>query len=242
MDAELVILTDAEAVANEAAQRFARAAKEAVAARGRFSVVLSGGSTPGVLYRRLAGEPYRASVPWNGVYLFWGDERCVPPDDPGSNHRLADEVLLSHVPIPPENVYRIQGELEPQMAARAYEQSLVDFFCGPLARFDLVLLGLGEDGHTASLFPGSPTLEEHERQAAAVSAHYQDRPAHRVTLTLPAINAARQVWFLVTGGSKAEIVKAVLGSDKGQLPAQRIRPSAGQLTWFLDVAAASQLG
>lgn len=241
MDAEVVVMLDQEALAHEAAQRFAHQALDAVESRGRFSVALSGGSTPGALYRLLAEEPYRGQIPWEQVYLFWGDERCVPPDGPGSNYHLADEALISRVPIPSENVQRVRGELEPQSAARAYAKALYDFFCGPRARFDLVLLGLGNDGHTASLFPGSAALQETERLAISVEAHYQDRPAHRVTLTLPAINTARQVTFLVNGSAKAGIVQAVLEGPAGRLPAQQIRPTAGALTWLLDAAAAAQL-
>lgn len=242
MDAEILVVPDAESLAHEAAQQVAGLAREAAEFRGRFSVALSGGSTPGRLYRLLAEEPYRTQIPWEQVHLFWGDERCVPPDDPGSNYRLAGEMLISRVPIPPENVYRVRGELGAQGAAQSYEQTLEEFFCGPRPRFDLVLLGLGEDGHTASLFPGSPLLAETERLVAPARALYQDRPAERVTLTLPAINAARQVLFLVAGSEKAEAVRAVLEGPAGQLPAQQIRPTAGQLTWLLDASAASLLG
>jgi len=233
-DDEIVVLSDVAAVADEAARRFSALAAEAAGARGRFSAALSGGSTPGALFRRLAGEPYRSETPWSQVHLFWSDERCVPPDDPESNYRLAGSALLSHVPIVADQVHRIRGEMAPERAAQVYELALQDFFCGPLARFDLVLLGLGEDGHIASLFPGSAALLERERLAVAVEAHYQDRPAQRVTLTLPAINSAREILILVTGRAKAEIVQAVLeGPDTG-LPAQLVRPTAGQVTWLLD--------
>lgn len=238
MDAEIVVLPDAAAVAREAARRFVDSALAAVESQGRFSVALSGGSTPGALYRLLAEPPYREQIPWEAVHLFWGDERCVPPSDPGSNYRLAHETLLAHVPIPPQNVHRVRGELEPEAAARAYERELQDFFCGPKTRFDLILLGLGSDGHTASLFPASQALDETERPALAVEAVYEDRPALRVTLTLPVLNSARQVWFLVTGGGKAGIVQAVLKGPPGRFPAQRIRPTAGQLAWLLDGDAA----
>lgn len=241
MDNEIVVVGNSEELAREAAQRFTDLALEAVEFRGRFSVALSGGSTPAALYRLLAENPYRHQIPWAGVHLFWGDERCVPPDDPGSNYRMANETLIAGVPIPPENVHQIRGELEPQMAARAYERELHDFFCGPRARFDLVLLGLGNDGHTASLFPDSPVLNETEHLTAAVQAHYQDRPTDRVTLTLPAINTARAVMFLVAGADKAGIARAVLEGPAQQSPAQRVRPSAGQLTWLLDIAAAADL-
>jgi 6-phosphogluconolactonase len=241
MDAEIVVVPDVEALAREAAQRFVELAREAAGSRGRFTVALSGGSTPGRLFRLLAEEPYRVQIPWKEVYLFWGDERCVPPDDPESNYRLVEEALIAHVPIPPENVHRMSGELGASLAAQAYENRLQDFFCGPRPRFDLVLLGLGEDGHTASLFPGSPLLDERERLAAPAMATSQDRPAQRVTLTLPAINMARQVLFLVTGEAKAEVVQAVIAGPAGRYPAQRIQPTAGQLTWLLDAAAASHL-
>jgi len=241
MDPEIVIVPDSAVLAREAARRFAELAREAAESWGRFSVALSGGSTPGALYRLLGEEPYREQVPWDQVHLFWGDERCVPPDDPGSNYRLVSDALLNHVPIPSGNVHRVRGELEPRTAAKAYERALNDFYCGTRTRFDLVLLGVGGDGHTASLFPGSATRQEAGRLAIAVEAHYQGRPASRVTLTLPAINSARHVWFLVTGSAKAGIVQSVLeGPDRG-LPAQQISPTAGVLTWLLDAEAASQL-
>lgn len=241
MNPEIVIFSDPPALAREAAQRFTDLAREAVESRGRFSVALSGGSTPGGLYRLLAQDPFRRQVPWQQVHLFWADERSVPPDDPESNYRLAREALIDRVPIPAGNVHRVQGELEPGAAARAYERDLSDYFCGPRTRFDLVLLGLGGDGHTASLFPGSDALQESDRLALAVEAHYEGRPASRVTLTLPAINSARHVWFLVTGSAKAGIVRAVLEGEGSDLPAQQIRPTAGALIWLLDSGAASQL-
>lgn len=241
MDAEIIVTSDAKALASEAAQRFSDLAREAVEHRGRFSVVLSGGSTPGSLFRLLAAQPYRDQIPWQDVYLFWGDERCVPPSDPGSNYRLAEEALIRNVPLPAGNLFRVRGELSPDAAARNYDKVLQDFFCGPRPRFDLVLLGLGIDGHTASLFPGSSALWEAEQLAVPVEAHYQDRPAWRVTLTLPAINTARHVLFLVQGEDKAEIVQAVLEDPEASLPAQQIRPGAGQLVWLLDAPAASLL-
>jgi 6-phosphogluconolactonase len=240
-DVDIVLVSDPEALAREAAGRFTDLALEAVEGRGRFSAALSGGSTPGLLYRQLAEDPYRSQIPWKGVHLFWGDERCVPPSDHGSNYRLAEEAFISHVPLPPGNVHRVHGELEPAAAARAYERQLGEYFCGPRTRFDLVLLGLGSDGHTASLFPGSPTLDETERLVANVQAHYGDRPAHRVTLTLPAINSARAILFLVSGRDKAEITQAVLKGPTEHLPAQRVRPVAGQLTWLLDAGASHML-
>lgn len=241
MDTEIVIVPDAEALARSGVQRFVGLAQQAAESRGRFTAALSGGSTPEGLYRLLAEEPYRNQVPWQQVHLFWGDERCVPPDDPGSNYRMAEQTLLRHVPVPPENVHRVQGELAPEQAARAYGRDLEDFFCGPHTRFDLMLLGLGSDGHTASLFPGSVALQEETRLVAAVEAQYEDRPASRITLTLPAINTSRHVLFLVSGSSKAEILHQVLSTPGGPLPAQRVHPRAGELTWLVDEAAAAEL-
>jgi 6-phosphogluconolactonase len=238
---EVAVLADAGALAAEAARRFARLTAQAVRARGRCAVALSGGRTPAALYHLLAEEPARSRIPWAGVHLFWGDERCVPPDHTESSYRLAHEALISRVPIPPENIHRVYGELDPQGAARRYESELAIFFGAPRPRFDLVLLGLGEDGHVASLFPGSEALDEQLRVAEAVRAEYQGRPADRVTLTLPAINAARRVWFLVSGAEKAEIVRAVLEGAGRALPAQRVRPTHGRLTWLLDAAAAQGL-
>jgi len=242
MDATILVRPDAAAVACEAARRFARLAKEAVRSRGSFSTAVSGGSTPETLYRLLAEEPYRSQIPWPKVHVFWADERCVPPQDPASNYRLAHEALLSRVPIPAGNIHRVPGELEGRAAAHAYAAALGDHFGGPRTRFDLILLGLGRDGHTASLFPGSDALLETEQPVAAVEAHYEGRPACRVTLSLPAINTARRVLFLVTGGAKAEIVRAVLEGPPRALPAQRIRPVAGKLIWLLDAEAARLLG
>ena len=238
---EIRTYPDADSLARAAAEHFVTLAAEAIAARGRFAVALSGGSTPRVTYTLLASDEFAARVDWSHVHVFWGDERCVPPDHPESNFRLADEALLSRVPIPSGNVHRVRGELDPEAAAQAYAAELHTFFGAPWPRFDLVLLGMGNDGHTASLFPGSAALHETARSVVAVTAHYQDRPVHRVTLTLPAINAARQILFLVTGATKAKILQAVLEGPEGPYPAQRIRPTSGHLAWLVDVEAASQL-
>lgn len=238
-DDKVIILSDPAELAREAARRFSQLAAEAVAARGRFSVALSGGSTSAPLYRQLAEQPDQ--VPWERVHLFWGDERSVPPNHPDSNFRMAEETLISHVPVRGSNLHRVHGELQPEAAAQAYTAAIHAFFGDTWPRFDLVLLGLGNDGHTASLFPGSPALRETARPVIAATASYQGRPAHRVTLTLPAINAGRQVLFLATGAAKAKIVAAVLQGPNGNYPAQLIRPVVGQLIWLLDAAAASRL-
>jgi 6-phosphogluconolactonase len=239
---EYLIFDTQEALFAHAAAHVQQLAEEAVAARGRFLFVLSGGSTPAPLYRRLAQA---TGFPWPQTYVFWGDERMVPPHHPGSNFGQARELLLDHVPVAPEHVYRIRGEMDRVSAAEAYAHELLQLAGEylPWPRFDLVLLGLGSDGHTASLFPGSTFPVRKGQATLAVSAGYDDRPAGRVTLTPSVFNSARNIVFLVTGGEKAEAVAAVLGqeADRVQWPAQRIRPDKGTLTWLLDREAAALL-
>jgi len=238
---EVVVLPDPVAVAREAAERFTRLAQQAVAERGRFAVALSGGSTPRELYALLSAGPYREQVPWPGVHLFWGDERCVLPDDPQSNYRLVRETLLERVPLPAANVHRIRAELSPDVAAEAYAQELRRFFGAYEAppRFDLVLLGMGPDGHTASLFPGTAGMEAAGR--AVVANWVPKQEAWRITLAYPTLNAAREVIFLVTGAAKAKSLRDVLQPSprRSALPAQRVWPTKGTLTWLVDEAAAS---
>ena len=232
--AEVRVSPDAETLAREAARYFIEIARDAAKQRGRFAVALSGGSTPKSLYSLLASAEFRDQVPWAQTHWFWGDERCVPPDDPQSNYRMVKEALLSKAPVPPSNVHRMAGEdAEPERAARRYEQELRTFF-GGLPCLDLVLLGLGEEGHTASLFPGSPALEEQERWV--VAPYVEKLKSHRLTLTLPVINAAANVAFLVAGAGKREILKQVTSSE-GDLPAQQVRPKRGKLVWMADEAA-----
>ncbi len=207
-------------------------------ASGRFAVALAGGSTPRALYALLADPraPYREALPWARTHVFFGDERTVPPDHPESNYGTAREALLARVPIPPENVHRIRGEEDPVAAARSYEDDLRAFFGRP-PRFDLVLLGLGADGHTASLFPGSPALEEPRLVAAPF---VPALGARRITLTLPALDAASRVVFLVSGATKAPAVALILSGGPGSeaLPAARVRPLDGTVLWLVDRAAA----
>lgn len=239
---ELIICRDAEELYRKAAERFVVLAQQAAQERDRFIVALSGGSMPRGLYALLATAEYRERIPWSQVHLFWGDERCVPPDRPESNYRMVQESLLSKISIPERNVHRMAGEKEPQIAAAEYEAELKSFFQlseGAGARFDLILLGLGEDGHTASLFPGSEALEDTEHLVAAV--YVEKLKSHRLTLTLPVLNQAAQIMFLVAGASKAAILKEVLNADpiSSNLPAAKVRPVNGQLTWMVteDVAA-----
>jgi 6-phosphogluconolactonase len=237
----IVVEPDARQVAHAAAERIVDWAGQAIDARGRFTIALAGGSTPKATYQRLASEPHRDAIDWSRVHVFWGDERCVPPMDRSSNYGMAHASLLSGVPIPDHNVHRMRGELDAEAAAQAYADELRRFFGGVWPRFDLVVLGMGTDGHTAALFPGSPVLAGTQRAVVAVMASYQDRPACRLTLTLRAINAARIVVFLVTGEHKADIVRQVFENRQERLPAQHIQPLEGELHWLLDAAAASKL-
>ncbi len=243
MKADIRIFKDSEAMSMAATEIFLQEAAQAIRAHGQFLVALSGGSTPAGLYHLLASQPYHDQVDWKKVFVFWGDERCVPPDEEGSNYHQARETLLKHVPIPKENVQRIKGELEPAEASEYYAQTLKRFAAPGLdwPRFGLVLLGMGEDGHTASLFPGSPV--EADSPTLAVTADYQGRPAQRVTLTPLVLNSARNILFLVTGENKASTLRDVLSDTYNPelYPAQRIHPKDGKVIWLVDEGAAGKL-
>jgi 6-phosphogluconolactonase len=236
-----------EEFAAAAAEYFIETAAEAVRANGRFTVALSGGATPNVVFALLATKPFRSRVSWPAVHVFWGDERCVPPEDPRSNYRAAFEILLSHVPIPGANVHRMRGEIDPSEGAAEYEATLRAHFATPSgaprfapgARFDLTMLGVGTDGHTASLFPGSNAVSETRRWVAP--AYAQVAGTWRLTLTLPVINASAKVLFLLSGEDKRPIARRILdaSNDGAPLPVQRVIPVEGETTWLLDAAAAS---
>lgn len=241
------VFADETALVEAVASAFSESANEAAARRGLFSVALSGGTTPRAVFDRLVRPPYDAAIPWERVCFFWADERLVPPTDPESNFGRAWELLLSRVPVSPDNVFRVRGELPPGEAAADYGEQLARFATRrdpmaihPWPRFDLVWLGLGNDGHTASLFPGSPLTTE---PVIAVVADYDGRPAQRVTLAPPVFNDSRQLFFVVAGASKAEAVAAALQGpiDPIARPAQRVRLHDGQIAWFLDAAAAGRL-
>jgi 6-phosphogluconolactonase len=240
---EIVVLPDPETLAEAAARRILDAAIAAVADHGRFTIALSGGATPRDTYMRLAVPPHSEAMPWARTYVFFGDERCVPPDHSGSNYRMAAETLLGKVAIPPSQVFAMPGDAEDADAAAAeYGRTLAREFGtrrGEMPRFDLILLGMGLDGHTGSLFPGSPVLKEIFRPVVAVHAAAAVIP-HRLTFTLPVLNAAALVMFLVSGQEKAKTAKAVLG-DGALLPAGLVRPTAGRLVWMVDRAAAGLL-
>lgn len=208
--------------------------------KGPFSVVLSGGSTPRRLHELLAAEPYRSLMPWDRLNVFFGDERCVPPEHKDSNFAMAKSTLLARAPIPAEQVFRMRGEDVPPEAALAYEADLKAFFRGRPPAFDWVFLGLGDDGHTASLFPGSPALEEKSRPV--VSNRVEKLNADRLTLTYPVLNAAKVVCFLVSGEAKAPVLKRILeeGGASG-FPAAGVRPATGDLRWYVDQPAARLL-
>jgi len=234
------------ALARRAAEFFVVAAEKAVVARGVARIAISGGSTPKAAFSALAeqGEEWRERMPWEKLDLWWVDERCVPPDDAESNFRMTREALLDHVPLKPEQIHRMEGELEPDDAAAKYEAELRTSFglTGPdVPRFDLLQLGLGPDGHTASLFPHTEALHVTDRLVAANYVEAQDM--WRVTLTRPTINAARQVFFLIEGAEKAMILNEVLEGprDPERLPSQFIVPVDGILTLLLDQSAATLL-
>lgn len=236
---EVRVFPDTVALARAAAMHFVEIARSAIELKGRFSVALSGGTTPEPMYRLLTAPEFTSQIDWKHVHLFWSDERCVPPDDPDSNFNMAWKSFISQIPIPKGNIHRILGEEVPEAAAERYEQELKDHFKGDEPRFDLILLGLGEDGHTASIFPGSAAVAESDRLVLA--AQYRGTKQWRVTMTLLAINAAADVTFVVAGESKREILKLIrtgLNSPE-ELPAVGVNPRDGTLRWLCDDAAAS---
>ena len=242
MKPEIRIFKDLEELSRDAANLFVEESAKAIRERARFLVALNGGTTPMRLFQLLASD-FRKEVDWSHTHVFWGDERCVPTNDPGSSYGQARDLFLRHVPISEENVHRIKGELAPLEAAGEYRLILNQFASAPLdvPRFDLVYLGIGEDGHTASLFPGSAV--DVDQPVLAVTANYQGRPAQRVTLTPLVFNEARHVVFMATGDKKAVTLAEVLsGRYQPQLyPAQRIDPKDGTITWLVDEDAASRL-
>lgn len=237
---------DPASLARRAAQYLVEMVSEAVAAKGFARVAISGGSTPKAAFHILAdsNQPWRARMPWDQLELFWVDERTVPPEDPDSNFRMTREAMLDHVPLPPERVHRMEGELAPEVAASRYESELRNSFRlegAESPRFDLIALGMGDDGHTASLFPHTAAI--HEMSRLVTANHVPQKDTWRLTLTWPVINHARSVFFLIAGTDKAAVLRDVLMGprDPERLPSQLIWPSSGILTLFLDKAAAALL-
>jgi 6-phosphogluconolactonase len=237
MTGRIETLADPTALARHVAEWMTAAA---LAAKGAFRVSLSGGSTPKALYSLLASDAFRERFPWRRVSWYWGDERFVPYDHPESNYRMTREAMLAKAPVPPENIHPVPADGTPEQAASRYERTLQEAYGAMVldsarSLFDITLLGLGADGHTASLLPGEPVLQERKRWVAAVS---HGRPEARITMTYPAIESSRQVAFLVAGKEKAAILKAIRAGSS-QVPAARVNP-VGELIWFVDRAAAGE--
>jgi len=238
----VLVFDTPEQLAMAAAERFVDYAKEAISDHGQYSVALAGGNTPRRVYELLATEDFKSRIEWPSVHLFFGDERCVPPDDPASNYRMICAAMISKIPIPSANVHRIVGEGDADANAQAYERELKTFFAGvSWPRFDLVLLGMGEDGHTASLFPGAGALNEKTRWV--IKTRMEQSNQDRITLTLPVFNHAAHAIFMVSGIDKAKRLAEVLrdGTSPRRLPAQAVQPIDGSLEWLVDRAAASLL-
>ncbi len=242
MKREIYIFNDKQELADRLASDFQTKVEKSRNGRKGISVALSGGSTPRIFFERLALEPYPDRVPWSNVNLFWGDERCVPPDDEQSNFKMAKDTFISKVNIPDENVHRIIGENPPEVEAQRYGKEILKSLpsINGFPEFDWIFLGMGTDGHTASLFPNAPTLKE--MNAICLVAEHPETGQKRISLTLPVINNARRVSFLVAGKDKANVLKEILEKGDSPLPypASKVNPENGVLEWYLDKAAAPE--
>jgi 6-phosphogluconolactonase len=237
---KIEIFSTADEMAYHAAGLFLAEAAAAIEHHGKFSVALSGGTTPGPLYSILATNEYRTRINWDQIDFFWTDERCVPPEHPDSNFRLAYDRLISKIRIPDANIHRIHGEVNAERAAKIYEKDLLQHFHGiSPPRFDLIFLGIGTDGHTASIFPDSDTVDYISRFAMPV--HVKNVYSHRVSLTLPVLNNAKTIVFLVVGKEKSGIVRDILLGNNYDYPAGKIRPTQGVSIWLLDCDASCLL-
>ena len=239
---EIIITDDPTQLARSAVGIFANAAKDCVTQKNRFTVALSGGSTPRAMHRLLAGEPISSDMPWDKVHIFWVDERCVPVDDPASNYGLARKDFLERLSIPLEQIHPMPGGGPPEEGAKRYQEEMEAVFQmreEDFPVFDLIFLGVGKDGHTASLFPGKRSVVASEKWVAAVKGGNPD--VYRLTLTYKVLNRAKEIYFLVSGKGKAPIVKTAIENKDARLPAQKIQPMHGSLTWLLDREAASLL-
>lgn len=238
---ELHIEKDTKALSASLAEWINNYIQQVLAKQDRFTFVLSGGSTPKALYALLAESPYRESIPWEKLHFFWGDERAVPFEDSRNNAKMCYDELLDKVPVKAENVHIMRTDITPEESAAEYEKIMKSYFEGSETTFDFVLLGMGDDGHTLSLFPGTEVI--HEQNALATSFFLQAQDMYRITLTAPVVNNAACVAFLAAGAGKAEVLKQVLKGEKNLdlYPSQIIQPVKGQLHWFVDEAAAAQL-
>jgi 6-phosphogluconolactonase len=239
----IAIYPDIDTLSQHAAQYIVRIANESIAARGRFTIALSGGTTPRIPYALLGSEPYSSQIDWQLVHIFWGDERCVAQDNPDSNYYMAQEVLLSKIPIPTHQVHRMPADqLDRDAASQAYTSEMQRAFdTHEIPGFDLIQLGMGPEGHTASLFPHQASLQETQRLVMPVSV--PKPPPDRLTFTPPLLNAARNILFLVTGSDKAEALHAVLEGEyqPEEYPAQIVRPPDGEVIWMLDTTVAAKI-
>jgi len=238
----IVIESNAADLARRGAEIFSRTARESVGARGRFAVALSGGSTPRGMHRLLGKEPFLSDIPWDRTDIFWVDERFVPPNNPASNYGTAEKDLLDRVPIPSGQIHPVPTASPPDIGALLYQKELMNYFKSERNtsfHFDLIVLGIGTDGHTASLFPGQSSLDEKEKWVVAVKGGKPN--VIRLTLTYPVLNSGRCIVFLACGKKKADIVKKALKDNESKFPAQRIQPLEGKLFWLLDREAASLL-
>jgi 6-phosphogluconolactonase len=238
---ELNIYKDADELSKEVAEWMINYIATTLKTKGIFTLVLSGGSTPQKLNKLLASSPYKERIDWGKVHIFWGDERYVPFEDDRNNAKMAFETLLNHVPVPADQIHKIQTNIFPEQSAMEYEKILRQYFHSPAKNFDLVVLGMGDDGHTLSLFPGTETVYEENKMVMAY--FLQSQNMYRITLTAPVINRAAMIAFLATGSGKAAALKEVIEGDyKPDLyPSQVIKPIYGQLYWFVDEAAAAKL-
>jgi len=237
------IYPNPEELSKAAVQLFVDVARQSVKERGRFTAALSGGGSPQRMYEMLASEPFKSRVPWDEAFIFWGDERFVPSDDPENNARMTREKLLDHVPLPSDHIFPIPTSGKPKAAATTYASTLSSFFgnSNDFPRFDFMLLGLGENGHTASLFPETDVLQEQNKLVDSVFIEEKDQ--YRITLTYPVINSARNIVFLVHGSSKSSVLQKILEGkyEPNELPAQLIKPSSSELFWLIDENAAAIL-
>lgn len=236
---EIHIAKDSEQLSTELAGWISRYVQQVLEKKDRFTFVLSGGSTPKLLYSKLAEMPYKTSIPWNKIHFFWGDERAVPFEDSRNNAKMCFEELLDKVPVVAENIHVMRTDIDPDSAAKEYEGVLKTYFQGSETTFDLVLLGMGDDGHTLSLFPGTDVI--HEQNAWTSSFFLPAQDMYRITLTAPLVNKSACVVFLAAGSGKAETLKNVLKGERNidLYPSQIINPENGQLHWFVDEAAGS---